>query len=180
MSCRFGRIAAAVDDLALLRQVVLLVELIVGAVQIVDAGGNDHALGIHPRTLADAVARVHGAGALRRQIRVPGLAAGAGRCREVLAMLVGAGKPAEIGAFARHRRWSRRNSYWPAAPAPAPRRRTPDTPPAAQPSEWQSFGTSRHWQRPVAPPSGKHNTAASPLFRRSRSLDRRNRQPGLP
>ena len=55
-------VAAAVDDLAFLRQIVFLVELVVGAVQIGDAGGDDHALGVHPRTLADAVARVHRAG----------------------------------------------------------------------------------------------------------------------
>ena len=94
-------VAAAVDDLALLRQIVLLAELVVGAVQIVDAGGDDHALGIHPRPLADAVARVHRAGALRRQIRMPGLGPRADRRCEILAMLVGAGKPAEIGALAR-------------------------------------------------------------------------------
>ena len=69
------RVAAAVDDLAFFRQIVLLGELVVGTVQVVDARGDDHALGIHPGALADAVARVHGAVTLRRQISVPGLGA---------------------------------------------------------------------------------------------------------
>src|SRR6185437_7829814 len=94
------RIAAAVNDLALLGQVILFVELVVGAVQIGDAGRNNHAFGIRPRTFADAVARIHGAGALRGQIGMPGLAAGARGFRQILAVLVGAGEPAKIGAFA--------------------------------------------------------------------------------
>src|SRR6185437_6419839 len=94
-------VAAAVDDLALLREVVLLGQLVVRAVQIGNAGGDDDALGVGPGALADAVARVHRAGALRGQIGVPGLAARAGGLREALAVRVGAGETAEVRAFAR-------------------------------------------------------------------------------
>src|SRR5664279_492617 len=94
------RVAAAVDHVAFFRKIVLLAELVAGAVQIIDAGGDDHALGVAPGTLADAVARVHRAVALRGQIGVPGLGPRAYRCGELLAMCVGAGKPAEVGALA--------------------------------------------------------------------------------
>src|SRR5215831_19070210 len=50
-----GRVAAAVDDAALLVERCLLGELVVGAVQVVDTGGDDLTLGVGPRTLADAV-----------------------------------------------------------------------------------------------------------------------------
>lgn len=49
-------VAAAVDDLTLLGQIVPLVELVAGAVQVVDAGDDDDALGVRPRPFADAVA----------------------------------------------------------------------------------------------------------------------------
>ena len=97
--------AAAVDDLALLAQRGLLGEVVAVAVQIVDALGDHRALGILPRTLADAVAGVHRAVALRAEISVPGLAGGARRLRELAALRVGAGEPAEVGALARARRW---------------------------------------------------------------------------
>src|SRR5450631_4266390 len=93
------RIAAPVDDLAFFRKIVCLAELVVGAVQIVDARRNHHTFGIRPRTLADAVACVYGTGALRREISVPSLGSRARGSGKRLAMLVGAGQTAEIGAF---------------------------------------------------------------------------------
>ena len=95
-----GLVTASIDHLAFFGKRGLLGE-VVGAVQFVDRLGDDHALGVHPRTLANAVARVHRPGALRRQIGVPGLAAGAHRLGKLLAMLVGTGQAAEIGALAR-------------------------------------------------------------------------------
>src|SRR6185295_885213 len=97
-----GRIAAAVDDLALLAERGLLGKA-VGAVQIGDVLGNNSALGILPRPLADAIARIDRrltVGGLRRQVSAPGLAAGSGRLRQCLAMIVGTGEPAEIAAIA--------------------------------------------------------------------------------
>src|SRR6185503_16248676 len=55
----------SVDDLALLTQRSLLGEIVLVAVQIVDALGDHDALGIGPGAFADAVARVHRAIALR-------------------------------------------------------------------------------------------------------------------
>src|SRR5436309_3197027 len=97
-----GRIAAAVDDLALLAERALLGEA-VGAVQLCDVLGDHRALRILPRPLADAIARVDGrcaVGGLRREIGAPGLAARSGRLRQCLAVIVGAGEPAEIAAIA--------------------------------------------------------------------------------
>ncbi len=60
-----GRIAAAVDDLALFRQRGLLGQ-VVRAVQFGDVLGDGYAFGVHPRPFANAVASVHRSGALRR------------------------------------------------------------------------------------------------------------------
>src|SRR6185295_20140130 len=95
-----GRVATAVDHLALLAERSLLAEIVVGAVQVVDRLGDHDAFGILPGTVADAVARVDRAGALRAQISPPGLAGGAGGLRELGAAGVGAGQSAEIGALA--------------------------------------------------------------------------------
>src|SRR5262245_35844630 len=59
------------------------------------------AFGIHPRSLADAVARIDGSRALCRQIGVPGLPTGADGTRELLAMTVGASESAKIRTLAR-------------------------------------------------------------------------------
>src|SRR4029079_6821528 len=78
-------------------------ELVVVAVQIVDAGGDDLALEVLPRTLADAVPCIDGGvafGGLGAQVGAPGLAACAGAAREFLAIPVGALDAAEIGTFA--------------------------------------------------------------------------------
>ena len=44
--------------------------------QVVNAGGNHDALGVGPRTIADAVARIHRASALRSQVSVSCLSVG--------------------------------------------------------------------------------------------------------
>ena len=62
--------------------------------------GDDDTLGIRPRAGANAVARVDGAGALRAQIRAPGLVPRPRALREHLAMLVRAGEAAEVAALA--------------------------------------------------------------------------------
>jgi hypothetical protein len=65
--------------------------------------GDHDALGILPGSLADAVARIDGGlavGALRRQIGPPGFCSGARGLRQGLAIIVGAGQTAEIGAVA--------------------------------------------------------------------------------
>src|SRR5437899_2938402 len=98
-----GLITAPVDGLALLAQRRLLVQLVVGAVEVVDARRDYLALGVLPRALPDAIARVDGrlaVGGLRREIGVPGVLAGARRLRERLAMLVGALQSAEVRPLA--------------------------------------------------------------------------------
>src|SRR5262245_9628074 len=101
-----GLIAATVDRLSLLGERGLLVQLVTGAVQAGHAGGNRLALGVLPRTLADAIAGVGGRLTplgLGREIGAPGVRAraGTGGLSERLALLVGAGEAAEISALAR-------------------------------------------------------------------------------
>src|SRR6185436_99275 len=69
------RVAPAVDRLALLGQRRLLGDVVL-AVQLGHVLGDDGSLGVLPGTSTDAVTRVDGAGALRAQVGVPGLAAG--------------------------------------------------------------------------------------------------------
>src|ERR1700712_4416558 len=83
------RIATAVDDVALFAERVLLGD-VVGAMQLGNVPGDHDALGVLPRPLADAVARVLSGDAgsgLRRQIRAPGFGAGARRLRQRLAII---------------------------------------------------------------------------------------------
>src|SRR5262245_1690676 len=63
-----GRVAAALDHLALLVQRRLLVDLGVVAMQILDVLRDHHALGIVPGTAADAIARIDRRGARRRKV----------------------------------------------------------------------------------------------------------------
>src|SRR5215204_6168284 len=96
------RVAAAVDGLALLAQRGLLVDLVSGAVKVVDVLRDRLALGVHPRPAPDAIARVDGrlpAGGLGAEIGVPGAAARARGLRQRLAVLVGPGQAAEIGSL---------------------------------------------------------------------------------
>src|SRR5919108_416305 len=69
-----GRVAAAVDHLALLIERRLLGEMVV-AMQLVDILGDDDALGVLPWAAPDAIARVDGLGAahgLRAEVGAPG------------------------------------------------------------------------------------------------------------
>src|SRR5262245_44953008 len=68
--------------------------------QLCDILRDGHSFGIHPRSLADAVARVYGSRALRRQIGMPGLATGADGTCELLAMTVGASESANVRTLA--------------------------------------------------------------------------------
>ena len=72
------READAGDDVAALGERVVEAELVVVAVQIVEAGRDDRALEVLPRAVADAVARVDrglAVGGLGAEIGAPGLAA---------------------------------------------------------------------------------------------------------
>src|ERR1700751_2903157 len=93
-----GRIAHAVDAVALLGQRRLLVE-IVRAVKLGNIVSNDYAFGVLPWSLADALARIHRPRPLRAQIGAPGFSTCAHRLRQRLAMPVGALESAEIPAF---------------------------------------------------------------------------------
>src|SRR5262245_8795089 len=98
-----GRVATAVDHVALFTERGLLAELVVGAVQVVDVLRDHVPLGIPPGAGPDAVAGIDGLAAaarLRAQIGAPGLAAGSDRLRELLAMPVRALDAAEVGALA--------------------------------------------------------------------------------
>src|SRR4029077_18322298 len=53
-----GRVAAAVDDIALLGQRRLLADVVVVAMQFGNILGNDHPFDVLPWTMSDAVARV--------------------------------------------------------------------------------------------------------------------------
>src|SRR5438552_15101552 len=97
-----GRIAAAVDDVALLGQRGLLCQIVL-TVQFVDILRDDDALGVLPRTLADPVARIDGGfavGRLGAELAMPSAAAGPSRLGQLLAMPVGTFAAAEIGALA--------------------------------------------------------------------------------
>src|SRR5262249_26534168 len=96
---RVRRVAAPVDGVALLGERGLLVD-VVRAVELGEVLGDDDALGVLPGPCADAVARIDGAGALRAQIRLPGLGARARRRAEQLTELVGTREPAAIAALA--------------------------------------------------------------------------------
>src|SRR3954453_4203906 len=77
------RVAATIDDIALLAQRGLLAQ-VVGTVQFSDVLGDYGGFGIAPRSLAEAVAGVHPGltiGSLRRKIRAPCFCTGARRLR---------------------------------------------------------------------------------------------------
>src|SRR5215472_9382973 len=97
-----GRIAAAIDDVALLGGRRLLAKVVRG-VHLVDIAGDHHPLGIAPWTGADAVARIDRRLAvrlLRAEIGAPSMASRADRFGELLAMLVRTVEPAKIAAMA--------------------------------------------------------------------------------
>ena len=97
------RIAPAADRLAFLGQRSLLGDVARIRVQVRDALGHDRTLGILPRALADAIARIDAFGAARLGRAEVGAPVCKGRTRrlcERLTMGIGAGKSAEIGAVA--------------------------------------------------------------------------------
>src|SRR5258705_10538836 len=90
------------DRLALFVESIGLADLVIGAVEIGDAGCDDSALGGLPWTIADAVSRVNRVRAAARicaEIGPPRLVASAGSLRQRLAMGICTGKPAEIAAL---------------------------------------------------------------------------------
>lgn len=96
-------VAKARDDFALLGQRGFLANLGIGTVEVGHAGGNDHALGVAPRAVADAVARIEGRLSVQRciaQVGAPGLVACAHACGQRLAVAVGPGQPAQVAALA--------------------------------------------------------------------------------
>src|SRR6185503_20682671 len=69
------------------------------AMQVREIGGDANTLRVEPGAVADAVARVHRALALRAQIGAPRAVALARRCRETLTGCIGAREPPEITAL---------------------------------------------------------------------------------
>jgi hypothetical protein len=55
-----GRVAAALDDLALLRERRLFIDLVVGAVQVIDVLRDEDAFGVVPWAAADATRALMG------------------------------------------------------------------------------------------------------------------------
>src|SRR5215218_9721968 len=96
------READARNNEAALAHRVLGVQLVIGAVQIVDAGRDHGPLEVLPRAVADAAARIDrglAVSGLRAEIGPPGLAARAVARGERLAVLVGTLDAAEVGAL---------------------------------------------------------------------------------
>ena len=96
---------AAVHQLAFFRhRVILKQEIGVAldvAMQIGQAGGDEHAVGVVPGAVPDSVARIDGRlfrGAVRAQISAPGAAARTHGAGQLLALGVGAGKTAAMHA----------------------------------------------------------------------------------
>src|SRR5258705_3355042 len=95
--------AHARNDLPRLGQRRVHAKLVIVAVQIVDGLSDDFALEILPRTVANAVTRIDGrlsVGSLGAQIGAPGFSSRAMALSQLLTMLVGAFKAAEIGPLA--------------------------------------------------------------------------------
>src|SRR5688572_21833215 len=102
-----GRIAATFDGIALLIERGLFVDVVAiamnVAMQLGNVARNQVTLSIVPRTIADAVAGVYRRLVLRgrgAEVGAPDFASGARRCREVLAMAIGAGEAAEVATVA--------------------------------------------------------------------------------
>src|SRR6266446_2549028 len=101
-----GLLAHALDGLALLGQACFLADLVVVAVEIVDIGRDNNALGVLPGAGPDAVAGVDGSARIggigvAAEVGLPSLAARPRRLRQRLAVPIRAFEAAEIGALAR-------------------------------------------------------------------------------
>src|SRR5215475_6944202 len=95
--------AHARNDLAPLSQRRVHAKLVIVAVQIIDVLSDDFALEILPRAVANAVTRIDrrlAVGSLGAQIGAPGSSSRAMTLRQLLTILVGTFKAAEIGALA--------------------------------------------------------------------------------
>jgi hypothetical protein len=96
------RIAAPFDRVTLFVERGFLVDVWI-LVQVLDILGDSHALGVLPRSLADAVARIDGLSTVDRalaEISAPGFGACARLARELRAIGVRTRESAKIGAFA--------------------------------------------------------------------------------
>ena len=126
MSCRFGVSPRPLTTSPFSLSAVCLVRLLL-AVQLVDILGDDSPLALLPGTVADAVARVDGraaVGGLRAQIGVPGRLPAPAACASC--WQCDPRRPARRDRRpCRSRYWSRKNSYWSAAPARRPARPLP-------------------------------------------------------
>src|SRR5690606_12474689 len=94
------RVANAVDRAFLLGDRVMLVQQHVAVVQVIDATGNELAIGVVPGAAANAYFRVDAAGTGGAQVGAPGFAGGAGGFCQGLAVCFGTGKAAEVGTVA--------------------------------------------------------------------------------
>jgi hypothetical protein len=95
--------AHARNNLAALGQGRIHAKLVVIAVEVVDILSNNFALKILPRPVANAITRIDrrlSVSGLGAQICSPGLASRAMTLRQLLTMLIGTFKSAEIGALA--------------------------------------------------------------------------------
>ena len=93
------RVAAAVADLTLFVQRVVLRQFVVVAMQIGDARCDLNALGVEPGPGTDAILRVHtglAVGGGRAEIRGPDAIAGAGGFGQCRAKRIGSGESADI------------------------------------------------------------------------------------
>ena len=100
---RVDGITATRDRSAFFIQGSLLVEVIACAVQVGDTLSDDGTLCIAPRSVPNAVTRIHGGGisaCCRAQVSMPCVIACADRLCEILAKLVSAGESAEVGSLA--------------------------------------------------------------------------------
>ena len=97
-----GLIATAVDPVTVLVDCRVPVDLVPVAlhiaVQVGHVGRDLRAGRVVPGAAADPVARVHGAGALRAEVGMPGRVAPAGSRRQRLAVRIRSGEAAQIGA----------------------------------------------------------------------------------
>ena len=107
MSCWFGVSPTPLTIAVLLGQRDLLAERVADArlldrvaMQFGDVLGDALACGVVPGSVADPVARIHGAGALRAQIGVPRDAAASCGSAKRLAIGISTGDSAEVGAVA--------------------------------------------------------------------------------
>jgi hypothetical protein len=97
-------IAASVDPVTFFVHRSFLVEIVAVRVQVGDVVRDLHSLSVVPRTLADAIARIHGRLGIFRastQVGTPGAVPRSRSCSQLLAVRVGSLQSTEIGPVAR-------------------------------------------------------------------------------